>query len=108
MGARGCDALDSPAWHHGRVLRNRDDRRVRYGAPVATIIIGILFAAAVTNSLGNDVSTVLIAAGLVWFMIVVGRDMGMGQKTGRSPRAPAPPPAEDDLAADPGPLSPEP
>ena len=88
------------------MLRNRDDRRIRYGAPIATIIAGILFAAADTNALGNDVSTVLIAAGLVWFMVVVGRDMGMGQKTGRSPRVPPPPPADDDLAPDPGPSDP--
>ncbi len=59
--------------------RLRDDRRIRYGAPIVTIIIGVLFAAADTHALGNDVSTVLIAAGLIWFMIVVGRDMGMGQ-----------------------------
>jgi hypothetical protein len=82
------------------VLRTRDDRRIRYGAPIATIVVGVLFAAADTRSLGNDVSTVLIAAGLIWFMIVVGRDMGMGQTTGRSPRVPAAPPAEDESATD--------
>jgi hypothetical protein len=85
------------------VIRNRDDRRIRYGAPIATIIVGVLFAAADTGSLGNDVSTVLIAAGLIWFMIVVGRDMGMGQNTGRSPRVPAPPLDGDDLAPEPTP-----
>jgi hypothetical protein len=89
------------------VPRRHDDRRVRYGAPIVTIIVGVLFAAADTRSLGNDVSTVLIAAGLIWVMIVVGRDMGMGQTTGRSPRVPVPPPAEDQCAADPEPLDPE-
>ena len=83
--------------------RNRDDRRIRYGTPIATIIIGVLFAAAVTDSLGNDVSTVLIAAGLIWFMIVGGRDMGMGQSTGRSPRVPASPPTGDEASAEPRP-----
>jgi hypothetical protein len=80
--------------------------RIRYGAPIATIIVGVLFAAADTDSLGNDVSTILIAVGLIWFMVVAGRDMGMGQKTGRSPRVPAAP-TEDESAADPEPLHPE-
>lgn len=75
------------------------NRTLRYGAPVATVIVGLLFAAADTHRLGNTVATVLIAAGLVWFMVVVGRDMGMGmaEKSGPRPRVPDPPlEAEDD------------
>jgi hypothetical protein len=69
------------------------DRKVRYGAPVATIIVGVLFAAADTHSLGNTVATVLIAVGLIWFIAALGREMGMTERTGRSHAPPSPPPS---------------
>ena len=69
---------------------------MRYGAPVAVVIVGVLFAAVDTHRLGNTVATVLIAVGLVWFMVVVGRDMGMGERTGRRSHVPPPPPEDDD------------
>jgi predicted small secreted protein len=71
------------------------NRWIRYGAPVALIIVSILFAAVDTNRVGNDVQTAGTAVGLVWFMVAVGRDMGMGVATGRRPRVPDPPPDGD-------------
>ena len=71
-------------------------RLVRYGTPIATVIVGVLFAAFETNSLGNTVSLVLIAGGLIWFMTALGREMGMTATTGRAPRVPRIPPEEDD------------
>jgi hypothetical protein len=71
-------------------------RPVRYGAPIATVIVGVLFAAVETNSLGNTVSLVLIAGGLIWFMTTLGREMGMTATTGRAPRVPRLPPERDE------------
>ncbi len=78
----------------------RHDRRLRYGVPIATVIVGVLFAAADTHRLGNTVATVLIAAGLVWFMVNVGRDMGMSETGGRRARVPEPPPGPDEPPAE--------
>lgn len=64
------------------------NRLIRYGAPVVTVIVGVLFAAVETNSLGNTVSLVLIAGGLIWFMTTLGREMGMTATTGRPPHVP--------------------
>lgn len=75
-------------------------RLIRYGAPVATVIVGVLFAAFQTNSLGNTVSLVLIAGGLIWFMTTLGREMGMTATTGRAPRVPRLPPDENERAGD--------
>jgi hypothetical protein len=72
-------------------------RLVRYGTPIATVIVGVLFAAVETNSVGNTVSLVLIAGGLIWFMTTLGREMGMTASTGRAPRVPTLPPEEDDV-----------
>jgi hypothetical protein len=71
------------------------NRLIRYGAPVVTVIVGVLFAAVETNSLGNTVSLVLIAGGLIWLMTTLGREMGMTANTGRPPRVPQPPPDDD-------------
>lgn len=65
------------------------NRLIRYGAPVVTVIVGVLFAAVETNSLGNTVSLVLIAGGLIWLMTALGREMGMTASTGRPPRVPS-------------------
>lgn len=82
------------AWHDERMRSS--NRLIRYGAPVATVIVGVLFAAVETNSLGNTVSLVLIAGGLIWFMSTLGREMGMTASTGRPPRVPELPPDEDE------------
>jgi len=74
-------------------------RVARYGPPVVTVIVGVLFAAVETNSLGNTVSLVLIAGGLIWLMATLGRDMGMTANTGRPPRVPKLP-EEDDRDTD--------
>jgi hypothetical protein len=71
-------------------------RLLRYGAPIATVIVGVLFAAVETNSLGNTVSLVLLAGGLIWFMTTLGREMGMTANTGRTPPVPKLPPEEDE------------
>ena len=60
-------------------------RTVRYGAPIAVIVLGVAWAAVDTDRVGNTAGTVLIAAGLIAFMVLVGRDIGMGEKTGRVP-----------------------
>ncbi len=75
-------------------------RPIRYGAPIVTVIAGVLFAALDTNSLGNTVSLVLIAGGLIWFMTMLGREMGMTANTGRAPRVPRVPPDEDERGED--------
>jgi hypothetical protein len=75
-------------------------RPVRYAAPIATVIVGVLFAAFETNSLGNTVSLVMIAGGLIWFMTTLGREMGMTANTGRAPRVPRLPADEDERGED--------
>lgn len=61
-------------------------RLVRYGTPIAVVVLGIAWAAVDTNQVGNTAGTVLIAVGLIAFMTIVGRDIGMGESTGRVPR----------------------
>ena len=67
------------------------DRRIRYGSPVAVIILGVLFAAVDTHSLGNTVATLAIAGGLLWFIVLLGREIGMGERAGARPRVTPPP-----------------
>jgi hypothetical protein len=90
----------APSWQDEMVRSSH--RLIRYGAPVATVIVGVLFAAVETNSLGNTVSLVLIGGGLIWFMTTLGREMGMTATTGRAPRVPRLPPDEDEPGADDG------
>ena len=77
-------------------------RLLRYGTPIATVIVGVLFAAFETNSLGNTVSLVMIAGGLIWLMTSLGREMGMTATTGRAPPVPdlPPEPEPEDSDAD--------
>ncbi|HEY3775504.1 MAG TPA: hypothetical protein VGL69_21045 [Solirubrobacteraceae bacterium] len=75
-------------------------RPLRYGIPISTVIVGVLFAAVDTNSVGNTVSLVMIAGGLIWFMTALGREMGMTANTGRAPRVPDLPPDEDERGDD--------
>ena len=67
----------------------RDRRRIRYGAAVGAVVAGALVAAAVTNSVGNTVATVLIGGGLLGFVIMLLRDMGLLDTGGAT--APSPP-----------------
>lgn len=60
-------------------------RIVRYGAPIAVVVLGVAWAAVDTNRVGNTAGTVLIAVGLIAFMALVGRDIGMGEKSARIP-----------------------
>lgn len=75
-------------------------RLLRYGTPISAVIVGVLFAALDTNSLGNTVSLVMIAGGLIWFMTALGREMGMTANTGRAPRVPDLPPDGDERGDD--------
>jgi hypothetical protein len=78
-----------------------ENRVLRYGSPVVTVIVGVLFAAFETNSLGNTVSLVLIAAGLIWLITILGREMGMTADTGRTPRVPRLPDEDEPESEDP-------
>jgi hypothetical protein len=86
------------AWQDERMRPS--SRLLRYGTPIAMVIVGALFAAVDTNSVGNTVSLVMIAGGLIWFMTALGREMGMTANTGRAPRVPDLPPDEDERADD--------
>jgi hypothetical protein len=55
----------------------RDRRTIRYGAAVAAVVAGGLCAAALTNSAGNTIATVLIGGGLLAIVIFLMRDMGL-------------------------------
>ena len=61
---------------------------LRYGPAVAAVIVGVLFAAVDTGSVGNTVSTVLIAVGLIAFIALLGRELGMGERRDRPSRPP--------------------
>jgi hypothetical protein len=63
----------------------RDRRTIRYLAAAVAVIAGALFAAAVTNSVGNTVATVLIGGGLLAFVIMLLRDMGLIEVGERTP-----------------------
>ena len=68
----------------------RDRRTIRYGVPAVAVLAGVLCAAALTNSVGNTVATVLIGGGLLVFVIFMLRDMGLLE--GDDPAAPSTPP----------------
>ncbi len=67
--------------------------------PIALVIVSVLFAAVDTGDVGNTVQVVGTAAGLIWLLVTVGRDLGMGVSTGRRRRVPDPPRASDDARA---------
>jgi hypothetical protein len=58
-------------------MSDRDRRLIRYGVAGVAILVGALFAAALTNSVGNTVATVLIGGGLLAIVIFLLRDMGL-------------------------------
>lgn len=50
---------------------------IRYGAPCVAVVAGAICAAALTNTVGNTVATVLIGGGLLTIVIFLLRDMGL-------------------------------
>jgi hypothetical protein len=58
-------------------MSDRDRRLVRYGAACVAVVAGALCAAALTNTVGNTVATVLIGGGLLAIVIFLLRDMGL-------------------------------
>ncbi len=65
-----------------------DRRLIRYGLPCIAVVVGGICAAALTNTVGNTVATVLIGGGLLTIVIFLLRDMGLAGTTA----APQPPP----------------
>ena len=55
----------------------RDRRMIRYGAAWVAVVAGGICAAALTNTVGNTVATVLIGGGLLATVIFLLRDMGL-------------------------------
>ena len=50
---------------------------IRYGVPGVAVGVGAICAAALTNTVGNSVATVLIGGGLLAIVIFLLRDMGL-------------------------------
>jgi hypothetical protein len=50
---------------------------MRYGIAGLAVLVGALIAAALTDSLGNTLATVLIGGGLLAFVFFLLRDMGL-------------------------------
>jgi hypothetical protein len=67
----------------------RDRQLIRYGAPCVAVVAGAICAAALTNTVGNSVATVLIGGGLLAIVIFLLRDMGLAG-TSEKPKAPDP------------------
>jgi hypothetical protein len=69
-------------------MSDRDRRLIRYGAACIAVVAGALCAAALTNTVGNTVATVLIGGGLLAIVIFLLRDMGLIDASAK----PEPPP----------------
>lgn len=76
----------------------RDRRLIRYGPPVVAVVGGIVCAAALTNSVGNTIATVLIGVGLLTIVIFLMQDMGLlgAEEPDVAPPAESPPGPADD------------
>lgn len=62
------------------------------------IVVGLACAATLTNSLGNDLATVLIALGLIMFVAFLFQDLGINTDGRSAPRVPDLPPLPDEPA----------
>jgi hypothetical protein len=58
-------------------MSHRDRRLIRYAVACVAVVAGALCAAALTNTLGNTLATVLIGGGLLAIVIFLLRDMGL-------------------------------
>jgi hypothetical protein len=67
----------------------RDRQLIRYGTPCVAVVAGAICAAALTDTVGNSVATVLIGGGLLAIVIFLLRDMGLAGTTSE-PKAPDP------------------
>jgi hypothetical protein len=70
-------------------MSDRDRRLIRYGAACVAIVAGALCAAALTNTVGNTVATVLIGGGLLAIVIFLLRDMGLIDASAKPEQPPA-------------------
>ena len=67
----------------------RDRQLIRYGVACIAVVAGGLCAAALTNTVGNTLATVLIGGGLLAIVIFLLRDMGLVASTSE-PKPPQP------------------
>jgi hypothetical protein len=58
-------------------MSHRDRRLIRYAVACVAVVAGVLCAAALTNTVGNTLATVLIGGGLLAIVIFLLRDMGL-------------------------------
>ena len=58
-------------------MTDRDRQLIRYGTPCVAVVAGAICAAALTNTVGNTVATVLIGGGLLAIVIFLLRDIGL-------------------------------
>jgi hypothetical protein len=66
----------------------RDRRTIRYGAAGVAVVAGVICAAALTDTVGNTLATVLVGGGLLAIVIFLLRDMGLIDASAK----PEPPP----------------
>jgi hypothetical protein len=74
---RHADAPVTRVLSQSPVMSARDRQLIRYGAPCVAVVAGAICAAALTNTVGNSVATVLIGGGLLAIVIFLLRDMGL-------------------------------
>jgi hypothetical protein len=78
--------------------RDSSGRNSRYFIASTLIVVGLACAATLTNSLGNDLATVLIALGLIMFVAFLFKDLGLNIDGRSAPRVPDLPPLPDEPA----------
>ena len=94
-------------WDDRQVIQ--DHRIFRYGGPVGVMLVGVACGATLSGVLGGTLATVLIAVGMLAFLVALFRDLGLSDGHERRPRrvdaAPSPrgegPHAEDACGEDP-------
>jgi hypothetical protein len=69
-------------------VSKRDRQLIRYLSAGGAVVVGGLIAAALTDSLGNTLATVLIGGGLLAFVIFLLRDMGLLDMSDKPPSQP--------------------
>jgi hypothetical protein len=78
--------------------RDSSGRNSRYFIASTLIVVGLACAATLTNSLGNDLATVLIALGLIIFIAFLFKDLGLNIDGRSAPRVPDLPPLPEEAA----------
>jgi hypothetical protein len=85
-------------------FKDGSGRNGRYFIASTLIVIGLACAALLTNSVGNDLATVLIGVGLIMFVAFLFQDLGLSASTRSAPRVPPLPPepaSPEPVAAEP-------